>query len=84
MKRNIAVIDQLTWNRHELAGVTGRSLEIVDKWISEGIPCSREGKTYIFERGSSIEWIRKRAMNRTGLVTKKNICDDVFPGIELA
>ena len=35
--------DKLTWNRKELAEVTGRSKEVVDQWIYEGAPCFREG-----------------------------------------
>ena len=72
--------DQLTWNRKELALVTGR-VEIVDKWIYEGAPCIKEHT--VFERTSIIAWLRERAINRIGM-TRKNVYDDVFPGIELA
>ena len=54
--------DQLTWNRKELAEVTGRSKEIIDQWIYEGAPCCREGHTYVFERTSMIAWLRARAV----------------------
>lgn len=62
--------DQLTWNRKELAQVTGRSQEIVDKWIYEGAPCIKEGHTYVFERTSIIAWLRERAINRIGMTRK--------------
>lgn len=89
MKRELEMMklsDQLTWNRQELARVTGRSQEIVDKWIYEGAPCCREGHTYIFEKTSIIAWLHNRAVNRTGLVRKnlKEVGSDIFPGIELA
>lgn len=76
--------DKLTWNRKELAEVTGRSKEVVDQWIYEGAPCFREGHTYVFERTSMIAWLRARAVNRTGMIRKTEIYDDIFPGIELA
>lgn len=76
--------DQLTWNRKELAEVTGRSKEVVDQWIYEGAPYFREGHTYVFERTSMIAWLRARAVNRTGMLRKTEVYDDIFPGIELA
>jgi phage terminase Nu1 subunit (DNA packaging protein) len=76
--------DKLTWNRKELAEVTGRSKEVVDQWIYEGAPCFREGHTYVFERTSMIAWLRARAVNRTGMIRKTEVYDDIFPGIELA
>lgn len=76
--------DKLTWNRKELAEVTGRSKEVVDQWIYEGAPCFREGHTYVFERTSMIAWLRARAVNRTGMIRKTEIYDDIFPDIELA
>lgn len=76
--------DQLTWNRKELAEVTGRSKEVVNQWIYEGAPCCREGHTYVFERTSMIAWLRARAVNRTGMIRKTEVYDDIFPGIELA
>jgi phage terminase Nu1 subunit (DNA packaging protein) len=84
MKRYIAVTDQITWSRREFASVTGRSLEVIDRWLSEGIPCCRDGKNYIFERTSAVEWLRKRAISRTGMKTKKSVCEEVFPGVELS
>lgn len=89
MKRELGTMklcDQLTWNRQELAFVTGRSQEIVDRWIYEGAPCCREGHIYVFERTSIIAWLNERALKRQGLVRKsiKDLGDEIFPGIELA
>lgn len=71
---------QLTWNRKELAAVSGRSLKVVDKWIYDGCPCFKEGHTYVFERVSTLEWLKARATARTGMVRKKPTYDEELFG----
>lgn len=74
--------NRITYNRVELACVTGCAVEIVDEWIHEGIPCFKQKRMYVFERESAIQWLRQKALMRQGL-QKKGDYDEIFPGIEL-
>jgi len=77
--------DRITYSRKELAEISGCSMEVVDQWIHDGIPCIKQGRMFIFERGAAIQWLRNRAIRRDGLVRKNTVTDDdIFPGIELA
>lgn len=84
--RNMVPLEnRITYNRKEFAEISGCSMEVVDKWIHDGIPCIKEGRMFIFERESAIQWLRNRALRREGLVRKNVVVDDdIFPGIELA
>ncbi len=73
-----------TLNRVELASITGCSVETVNQWIHEGIPCFRQNRMFVFERTTALEWLRKKALSRQGLHKQNSGFDDIFPGIELA
>lgn len=73
---------RLTYNRFEMACVTGCSVQVVDEWIHEGMPCFKQNRMYVFERESAIQWLRQKALMRQGL-KKKGDYDEIFPGIEL-
>lgn len=77
---------RLLYSRVELAGVTGCSLELVDQWIQEGIPCWKQGRIFVFEKETTLAWLRKKALSRQGLHKQStgHHDDDIFPGIELA
>ena len=75
---NVPLEHRFVFNRKELAAVTGRSPDTIDRWISEGIPCMKDGGIYIFERESVLQWIRAKALHREGLIKKDIPYDDML------
>ena len=87
----IALENRIIYNRHDVAAITGTSLETVDKWLHEGLPVFKSGRLVCIERSTLIEWLRAKAQRREGFMRKHpqqlrvvTKDDELFPGVELA